>query len=125
MGEVKAFRHARDQDAYYFNWRLIVDAPFQQPFEVSHETMAALDLHAGQPPHELAANLRRAFSGVVAGNIREQGRALVERDGPFELHGDRVIGKALDTVLRRFVAERRMTLPGREYTPCYRLAAAS
>ena len=124
LGEVKAFRHARE-DAYYFNWRLVVDAPFQQPFEVGHASMAALDLRAGQPPHELAANLRRAFSGVVAGNIREQGRVLVERDGPFELHGDRVIGKSLDTVLRRFVAERRMTLPGREYTPCYRLVAPS
>ena len=44
--------------------------------------MAALELRRDQPPHELAANLRRAFSGIVAGNVKEQGIAAIERARP-------------------------------------------
>ena len=43
---------------------------------------------ATQPVHELAANLRRAFSGIVTGNVKEHGIAAIERDGPYELSGD-------------------------------------
>ena len=39
----------------------------------THEAMAALDLHHGRTPHALAADLRRAFSGIVAGNVKEDG----------------------------------------------------
>ena len=61
---------------------------FQHPFDVTHESMRALELHRDQPRHELAANLRRAFSGIVAGNVKEQGIAAIEEHGPFELRGD-------------------------------------
>ena len=69
---VRDFRHAHN-DAYYFNWRLRVDSVFQQPFVATHASMAGLQLSRDLPPAELAANLRRAFSGVVSGNIREDG----------------------------------------------------
>lgn len=121
VDQVTRYRHSREE-AYFFNWNLVIDEDFQQPFEVTHESMAALDLSRDQPPHRLAANLRRAFSGVVAGNVREDGIRRVETEGPFELHGDPAIAAALDEVLGRFVAEHRMKLPGREYTPCFRVA---
>jgi len=35
--------------------------------------MASLNLTREQPLHHLAANLRRAFSGIVAGNVKENG----------------------------------------------------
>jgi hypothetical protein len=35
--------------------------------------MARLDLRRDSPPHRLAAELRRAFSGIVAGNVKDQG----------------------------------------------------
>ena len=35
--------------------------------------MRALELHRDQPAHELAADLRRAFSGIVTGNVKEYG----------------------------------------------------
>ena len=50
-------------------------AEFQQPFEVTHESMRALQLHRDQPVHRLAANLRRAFSGIVTGNVKETASA--------------------------------------------------
>ena len=58
------------------------------PFEPTHARMAALELRRDTPPHLLAAELRRAFSGIVAGNVKDQGVRLIERHGPFELHGD-------------------------------------
>jgi hypothetical protein len=75
------------------------------------------------PVHERAADLRRAFSGIVAGNVKEYGINSIERWGPFELTGDPSIMEPLDQLLRSFVAQRRMKLAGAEYTPCYRLVA--
>jgi predicted Rossmann-fold nucleotide-binding protein len=108
-------------DAPYFNWSLTIDKRFQQPFQPSHEAMSKLELNRQLPAHELAGNLRRAFSGVVAGNVKEDGIAAVEAHGPFELHADPEIALALDTLLRSFVADGRMRLPGQTYSPCYRI----
>jgi len=111
----------RAGDAYNFNWLLRIPPAFQQPFEVSHGAMAALTLSMDQPVHERAANLRRAFSGIVAGNVKEHGIRLIEEQGPFEIHADPRIAKPLDELLRAFVAQRRMKLVG-EYRPSYRIA---
>jgi len=108
-------------DASYFNWSLTVDKPFQEPFPATHEAMAALALGRGLAPHELACNLRRAFSGIVSGNVKEEGMRRVERHGPFELRAEPRIARALDALLRSFVADRRMRLPGQAYTPSYRV----
>ncbi|HEP8010252.1 TPA: nucleotide 5'-monophosphate nucleosidase PpnN, partial [Pseudomonas aeruginosa] len=62
LKEVKQFRRERN-DAFHFNWMLKIDESFQRPFEPTHENMASLQLSRSLPPHELAANLRRAFSG--------------------------------------------------------------
>jgi len=113
----------RSGDAYYFNWRLFVDPLFQKPFPVSHETMSSLELHAGLEPHALAANLRRAFSGIVTGNVKDEGVRAVEKYGPYEIHGEAAIMDELDRLLRAFVSQGRMRLPGAGYTPCYRVIA--
>jgi predicted Rossmann-fold nucleotide-binding protein len=110
----------RAGDAYNFNWLLRVPPAFQQPFEVNHASMAGLALSMDLPVHERAANLRRAFSGIVAGNVKEHGLRLIEERGPFEIHADPQIAKPLDELLRAFVAERRMKLVG-EYRPSYRI----
>jgi predicted Rossmann-fold nucleotide-binding protein len=117
-------RRAADNNAYFFNWGLDIDLPFQTPFEATHESMLALELHRDQPADSLAVNLRRAFSGVVAGNVRAAGIARVERYGPFELRGDRKIIAALGALLQDFVTERRMRLSEPSaYVPCYRIVA--
>ena len=79
-----------------------------------------MQLRRDLPPHELASNLRRAFSGIVAGNVKEQGVRSIEKYGPFELHGDSELMHMLDELLTAFVAQKRMKLSG-EYKPCYRL----
>jgi hypothetical protein len=83
--------------------------------------MAALDITRDQPVASLAANLRRAFSGVVSGNIREEGIRAIEAHGPFELRGDAAIMRELDALLAAFVSQQRMRLPGKRYEPCYRV----
>jgi pyrimidine/purine-5'-nucleotide nucleosidase len=118
-------KHRIEQhDAFFFNWELNIDLDFQQPFDPTHEAMAALNLHRRQPPHELAANLRRAFSGIVAGNVKEEGMRRIEQRGPFMIDGDPDVMHALDSLLRSFVEQHRMKLPGRRYVPCYRIAGA-
>ena len=110
------------KDSFFFNWKLDVPLAFQQPFVPTHEAMAALDLHHGRKPHELAADLRRAFSGIVAGNVKEDGMRRIEALGPFQINGDAAIMQALDALLRAFVEQRRMKIAG-DYKPCYRVAA--
>jgi predicted Rossmann-fold nucleotide-binding protein len=122
MAEVRDYRR-RESDSFGFNWLLKIPVEFQLPFEVTHESMRALRLGLDQPVHERAANLRRAFSGIVAGNIKEYGVNAIEKFGPFELTGEASIMQPLDQLLRSFVAQRRMKLAGTEYTPCYRLVA--
>ena len=122
LAQVRDFRRQKS-DSYGFNWLLKIPLEFQRPFEVSHASMRALRLSRDQPTHERAANLRRAFSGIVAGNIKEYGINAIEQFGPFELAGESLIMEPLDRLLRSFVAQGRMKCTGTEYTPCYRLVA--
>ncbi|HPF72710.1 MAG TPA: nucleotide 5'-monophosphate nucleosidase PpnN, partial [Xanthomonadaceae bacterium] len=121
LSKVKQFR-IEQRDAFFFNWGLKIPEAFQFPFLPTHEKMAALNLHREQPAHELAADLRRAFSGIVAGNVKEDGMRRVEEYGPFQIDGDKDIMRALDVMLRSFVEQRRMKISG-EYRPCYRVVA--
>lgn len=110
------------KDAFFFNWALQVPLEFQLPFRPTHEAMRALQIRHGRPLHELAADLRRAFSGIVAGNVKEEGVQAIERDGPFAIDGDADIMHALDKLLQAFVEQHRMKLPGgTPYVPCYRV----
>lgn len=117
---VRSYRKLHS-DAYYFNWRLKIEQAFQQPFTPTHAAMRSLDLHRNQPAHRLAAHLRRAFSGVVAGNVKLQGIREIEQHGLFELHGDPALMQKMDKLLSAFVDQGRMKLPGTRYEPCYRI----
>lgn len=118
--EVREYRKSRS-DAYYFNWLLRIDAEFQRPFKPTHDNMRNLSLHKNQERHQLAANLRRAFSGVVAGNVKDEGIRAIEKFGHFEIHGDPEIMGPMDSLLASFVEQSRMKLPGKAYIPCYRI----
>jgi hypothetical protein len=84
--------------------------------------MSNLELHKHQDRHLLAANLRRLFSGVVAGNVKDEGIRAIEEFGHFEIRGEPGIVGPMDALLTSFVAQNRMKLPGKTYTPCYRIA---
>ena len=120
MESVKDFRVA-NSDAYYYNWILHVENEFQKPFHPTHENMSQLELHKNQDNHLLAANLRRAFSGIVSGNVKEEGIHAIEKHGHFEIRGDKSIMKPLDELLKSFVQQHRMKLPGKKYIPCYKV----
>ncbi|MBC8210119.1 MAG: LOG family protein [Gammaproteobacteria bacterium] len=111
----------QEGDAFYYNWCLTVDEQFQKPFDPTHENMRNLLLTKDQSSHQLAANLRRAFSGVVAGNVKEDGIRSIEQHGLFELRGDAAIMQPMDDLLEAFVAQHRMKLPGSVYKPCYKI----
>lgn len=110
-------------DAEFFNWRLSVPPQYQQPFMASHESMLALDLTSASPSHVLAAELRRAFTGIVAGNVKEDGVRAVASHGRFKLQADARIAQALDRLLTAFVEQGRMRLPGKHYEPCYEVVS--
>ncbi|MGA2778359.1 MAG: nucleotide 5'-monophosphate nucleosidase PpnN [Steroidobacteraceae bacterium] len=122
MAQVRDYRR-QASDSFGYNWLLKIPLEFQLPFDVNHDSMSALRLSPDLPVHERAANLRRAFSGIVAGNVKPYGISAIERNGPFELTVDRSIMEPLDQVLKSFVSQGRMRLPGTEYVPCYRLVA--
>jgi predicted Rossmann-fold nucleotide-binding protein len=121
MNAVREFRRRRS-DAYNFNWLLDIPHELQLPFEPTHESMAALEIRQGLEPHRLAAELRRAFSGIVTGNVKEGGVRLIETHGPFEIRGDPAILQALDELLASFIRQRRMKISG-DYRPCYRIVS--
>ncbi len=121
MDDVRDQRKATG-DAYSYNWSLKIEPEFQLPFEPTHENMADLDLHLNQQPEVLAAKLRQAFSGIVAGNVKAEGIREIKRKGPFIIDGDPVLMKKMDALLNDFVKQQRMKLPGSEYIPCYKIA---
>jgi predicted Rossmann-fold nucleotide-binding protein len=121
MEHVKTYRHDGN-DPFYFNWRLFIEEALQHPFSPTHKAMSELDLTSDQDGFEMAANLRRAFSGIVAGNVKEDGIKAVEKLGPFVIHGDQAIVNAMDRLLVAFAEQNRMKLLG-DYSPCYQLVS--
>lgn len=120
MHRVKNYRRAIG-DAYSFNWALKIDKDFQMPFIPNHENMANLDLHRDQPAEQLASNLRRVFSGIVGGNVKDEGIQSIEENGPFLLSGEKDLMQRIDKLLQSFIEQGRMKLPGTVYTPCYKI----
>ncbi|HKS32302.1 MAG TPA: pyrimidine/purine nucleotide monophosphate nucleosidase domain-containing protein, partial [Enterobacteriaceae bacterium] len=122
MPQVKECRRETG-DAYSFNWSIRIAPDLQMPFEPTHENMANLKLYPDQPVDVLAADLRRAFSGIVAGNVKEVGIQAIEAHGPYKIHGDREMMRRMDDLLQGFVAQHRMKLPGTAYIPCYEICS--
>lgn len=118
--KVREYRMSQ-QESFSYNWELAIPDDLQQPFHPTHKNMAALQLHRRQPVHQLAAELRRAFSGIVAGNIKEFGVREVEEHGPYQLQGDQDIVSSLGELLSAFVAQGRMKLDSSNYIPCFEL----
>lgn len=92
-------------DAYSFNWSMRIAPDLQMPFEPSHENMANLKLYPDQPVEVLAADLRRAFSGIVAGNVKKS-----------------VFAPLKSLVLTKSTATKRLCVV---WTTCYRVLLPS
>jgi hypothetical protein len=122
IGKVRELRR-KTGDAYYFNWLLRVPEDYQLPFMVSHESVASLRLHGDLPAGELVSNLRRAFSAIVTGNVKDRGIRMIREHGPFEIRGDAEIVDRLGRLLEKFAEQGRMKIASDSYEPCYRVVA--
>ncbi len=120
LEEVLTYRK-QTGDAYHFNWSLVIEPDFQQPFEPTHKNIANLPINYDLDTATLAANLRRVFSAIVAGNVKSQGIQAIRDNGPFEISGDSKIMQLMDNLLASFVEQQRMKLPGSKYVPCYKV----
>ena len=122
QGSKQVQRYRRHiEESYAYNWELKIDPALQKPFLPNHENMAQLEIRKGLPPHQLAANLRCAFSGIVAGNVKAPGIAEIQKHGPFEINGEPELMQKLDKLLQSFVEQKRMKLGHEAYVPCYRV----
>lgn len=122
LAAVTAHRRAVGE-SYHYNWQLHIPHGLQQTFEPTHENMAALNLSRNQPDYQLAAQLRCALSGIVAGNVKEPGILAIEEFGPFDLHGEPAIMRSLDRLLTAFIEQRRMKINFEDYQPCFRIVS--
>ena len=109
----------KTEDAYGFNWDLTIDHGLQQPFIPTHANMAALKLTKDQPAHQLASELRCAFSGIVSGNVKASGIQLIRQHGPYRLNGEVSLMAELDLLLKEFVSQKRMKINVENYQPCW------
>jgi hypothetical protein len=59
----------------------------------------------------------------VAGNVKPYGIRQVEQHGPYRLQGDQSVMQAIDNLLDECVANKRMKIGSRQYSPCYELVS--
>jgi hypothetical protein len=121
---IKQVRRQRieQSESFSYCWTLHIPEELQQPFLPTHENMAALALHRDQPQHQLVAELRRAFSGIVAGNVKDFGVRAVEEHGPYQLHGEGDVIDGIADLLEGFVRDGRMKIDPASYRSCFEVA---
>ena len=120
---VKRQRHGSDE-SYAYNWQLKIPKRLQVPFVPTHTNMSRLNLSMDIPAYQRVFELRSAFSGIVAGNVKAYGIKQIRNHGPYQLTGDKRVMRAMDKLLQGFVRQGRMKLRG-DYTPCYSLTSKS
>ena len=69
----------------------------------------------------MARDLRRRRGRERQQLFVVEGIRAIEKYGHFEIHGDAEIMGPMDALLSSFVAQHRMKLAGKAYTPCYRV----
>ena len=119
LGHVTRARRKHDE-SFHYNWSLFIEPEFQEPFLPDHQAMAKLDLRQDLPAQHLAANIRRALSGIVSGNVKEQGINAIRQQGPFQIRGEPALMQAMDALLTSFARQGRMKVSG-DYIPCYEI----
>lgn len=112
----------RHQESYAYNWHLTIPENMQLPFDPTHDNMQRLKLHRQLPVSELASELRRAFSGIVAGNIKSTCVQRILEHGPFQLSGEAALMHEVDILLQQFIQQGRMKLSV-DYQPCYQISS--
>lgn len=105
---------------YLWNDDLKFDTRIQEPFEVTFETMEALDLSRDQEPFSLLINLRRFFSAIVHLSVKDPDMLDEWGDDRPLIKGDQAIVKATDELARKLEAQGRIH-PEKKYGTPYRV----
>lgn len=113
----------RSHESYVYNWQLSIPHKLQAPFIPDHANMASLQLKRELPAYKLVPELRSAFSGIVAGNVKAFGLEQVRQHGAYKIYGDKEIALAMDKLLKEFIEQGRMKLFG-DYEPCFKIIEA-
>lgn len=111
-------------DSYCFNWTVHIPEELQEHFVPTHENMYNLNISGDLEPGALAASLRKAFSGIVSGNVKEFGIRQIREKGPYVLRGDPAIMSRADELLKSFIRQGRFSLSKKKYEPCYEIRRA-
>jgi hypothetical protein len=119
INSVYQFRRKR-QDAYYFNWMLKIHHDLQNTFYPSHKNMQSLDIDSEKPAYQQASILRKLMSGIVAGNIKEEGINEIREHGPYKIKSSSKQAEKIDKLLKAFIKQKRMKIQG-DYKPCYQI----
>ncbi len=118
--KVREYRIAQ-KDSFYFNWSLDIPLPFQQPFVPTHPPWPRWTCTMAASHRTIAADLRRAFSGIVAGNVKEEGIREIEQQARSRSRRRGHDGSP-GWSPARIRAQRRMKIAG-DYRPCYEIVA--
>lgn len=105
---------------YLWNDDLVFDPRIQEPFEVSFESMEALDLTRDQEPFSLLINLRRFFSAIVHLSVKDPDMVDLWGDERPLIRGDRDIVAATDELVKKLEAQGRIH-PEKKYATPYRV----
>lgn len=110
---IRDFRSRRSISTLWDD-RVWIDPDLQKPFIPSHESVAQLRLEQGQPPMQLAAQLRKFATAVVWANVMKEGNEAIEKQGPLQLQGERKVVEAVQHILTFLEEEKRMNFRSRE-----------
>jgi predicted Rossmann-fold nucleotide-binding protein len=101
-----------------FHGGIHIPSSLREPFRITRENVAALELHRNQSPRQRITNLRQFIYTVTCACVSTE-RDEVAKNGPFEVHGDPQTTEAVDNLMKYFAATGRMN--GGEYVQPYTL----
>ncbi|THB69694.1 MAG: DUF3412 domain-containing protein [Desulfovibrio sp.] len=105
---------------YLWNDDFRFDPRFQKPFEVTFESMEALDLTRDQEPMDLLINLRRFFSSIVHLSVRDPDMLDSWGDERPLIRGDKKIVTATNDLVKRLEDQDRIH-PNKKYATPFRI----
>ena len=93
------------RDSFFFNWSPTSRWHSSQRSCPARGHGLASTCTTGRKPHELAADLRRVFSGIARANVKEDGMRRIEEFGVRDPRRRRLM-QSLDALLRCVVEQR-------------------
>ena len=115
----------KDNEDLRFNRELFIPEEFKVPFDPTHKNVAKLRLDETLHDEKFtfAADLRRAFSAIVAGNVKRDTIQSIKEHGNFQITGSNKVARRVNFLLRAFQQDGRMKMEG-DYEPCYDIVSA-